>query len=168
MALSELLAALRRNAEAEAAEFEARAAADIDRLRADAQAEEATLRDSSLRDLEEQERRSTAMALGDAWLESQKLVLTARARLLERVFAAATQRAAGWRWREGERERLAARVAAARRLAGGREVTVEERDAGFILATRDGRLIIDDTVPSRLERRRDRLAQEIVRRVDAP
>lgn len=190
MALDELLAELRRTADATAAAVRADAEAEVARIRAAAATDSAGRRAVALEGVAAAEQNATALALGEARLAAQRVVLEARTRLLDRVFAAALERARSWSWREEDRRQLAERVSAALGFAGGRTAelccapdleapvraaagpaaTVRPDPAllgGFVLQTGDGLLRVDDTLPLRLERQRRTLAQAVMRRVDA-
>lgn len=182
MALDVLLDALERDARAEAGERRrvaqaeaeaviARAAAEVDRRRGMAMAELSDRRRVEVT----REAAATARAL-------TARVLEARAALLERIFAEAGERLR-WlpfsRWRErlpdlaretstflpGSDADLICDAEAGAELGpliagqpGPRVVIAPDAAPGLVGRTRDGRVLVDNTWPARLERSREALA----------
>jgi vacuolar-type H+-ATPase subunit E/Vma4 len=141
----------------------------------------------------ERERRAAAeLAVARSRRAARARLLAVRAGLLERVFAAATARLPDAAAGPAFRAELPARLAAARAALGDGPATlrgapsllatlrqmVKEGDGvavradpvvatGFVLASCDGALEIDETLATRLARRRQELALEIMRAIEA-
>ncbi len=191
MALEHLLAALERDATAEAERRLAAARAEAAAIRAAAE-ERLARRRAEVLDARAAELRGRAeRALGEARRGGRRLVLEARHRLLGRVLAAARARLPEAMATPEYRAALPAALGAALACAGDAAVVVRcppalaaavrdalprasgaavEADsgvrAGFTLATADGVLTVDDTLDGRLERLWPRLAPGVLARVE--
>jgi vacuolar-type H+-ATPase subunit E/Vma4 len=192
MPLDQLLAALERDATAQAERLVAEARATADRVTSAAAESIERRRGETLGAHEREQRAVVQAALTAARRTARRDVLEARERLLDRVFAVA--RAAlplaltHQVYRAALPERLAAALAcveeageaairvpatlsAAVRKAvpGNGRVTVRVDHAagsGFRLATADGTLEVDDTLETRLDAQRPRLARDVLRRLE--
>jgi vacuolar-type H+-ATPase subunit E/Vma4 len=192
MALDDLLAALERDAAAQAAAARAEAHAAADRIAHETDARLAGRRRDVLDARAETLRAAAALVLGDVRRRTRGQVLAAREALLERLMDAARARlpevARGTEYRAALPERLrealsylgdeAAVVRCPSALAGTvraalpveARATVVPDDAvgsGFRAARADGGVEIDETLEARLADLRPRLVIEILRRLDA-
>ncbi len=192
MALDDLLAALERDATAQAEAVRAEARGAADRIARETDARLAGRRRDVLEARAEALRAAAAVALGEVRWRARAQVLAAREELLDRLFEAAASRlpaavrgadyratlpgrlheALSYLGDEPAMVRcpsaLAATVRAA--LAAEARCTVAPDDAvgsGFRAATTDGTVEIDETLEARLAELRPRLAIEIQRRLDA-
>lgn len=192
MPLEHLLAALERDATAQAEHLVAEARATAALLTSTA-AQAIERRRGETREVHEREQRAVVQAaLSTARRAARREVLEARERLLDRVFAAARsalpQALAHRAYRAALPERLAAALAcveeggeAALRVpaalaadvraavSGNGRVTVSvDHDAGsgFRLTTADGILEVDDTLETRLDTQRPRLARDVLRQLE--
>jgi vacuolar-type H+-ATPase subunit E/Vma4 len=190
MALADLLAALEREAaaQAEARRAAARAAAAEIARSADERLERRRSEAALARETEL--RRAAETALDEARRAARRSVLDARERLLERVFAAARGLLPEAMARDGYRAVLPRHVADALRAVGDqpavvrcpdalgdavraalgprRDVTVETDPAappGITAGTTDGAVAVDNTLPGRLDRARPRLAIAVLARL---
>ena len=182
MTVAPLLAALRREAGAERERVLAEARAEADRVEAASRAAADGARAARLDAARARLRAASEPRLAERRRATRSSVLTARQRLLERVFAAARDGLA----RAGEdpayRDTIPARLERVLACVGGRPVDVQcapalagqlvavaaERGlavcsdpgirAGLRVATLDGALVVDDTLDGALERRRAELA----------
>jgi vacuolar-type H+-ATPase subunit E/Vma4 len=192
MPLDHLLAALERDATAQAERLVAEARATADRLTSAAAEAIERRRGETLGAHEREQRAVVQAALSTARRAARRDVLEARERLLDRVFAAARaalpQALAHQAYRAALPERLAAALAcveeageAALRVpaaiaadvrssvSGNGRVTVRVDPAagsGFRLATADGTLEVDDTLETRLDAQRPRLARDVLRQLE--
>ena len=189
MAVEQLLAALERDAAAQAERLRAeardratviiaRAAADVDRRR-----------ELALVRLDREQRVAMAREIMTAERTLRAQVLAARAEVIERVFAEASRRLARaaidvWEsiapglvadtlaYLEGHAAVLRCPGDAAHRVAGaanGKAVTVQAGAAnlpGVLGESGDGRVVVDNTLPGRLARMQDDLAIELSRRLE--
>jgi vacuolar-type H+-ATPase subunit E/Vma4 len=192
MPLDHLLAALERDATAQAERLVAEARVTADRLTSAAAEAIERRRGETLGAYEREQRAVVQAALSTARRAARRDVLEARERLLDRVFATARaalpQALAHQAYRAALPERLAAALAcveeageAALRVpaalaadvrtavSGNGRVTVRVDHAagsGFRLATADGSLEVDDTLETRLDAQRPRLARDVLRQLE--
>jgi vacuolar-type H+-ATPase subunit E/Vma4 len=190
VALEHLLASLEREAVAQAESLVADARARAATATAAAEARVAGRRRELLDERERRQRATAETALVAARRAARGRALEARARLLERVFAVASARLPSVIGEDAFRAVLPARLAAARACLGGAPAVLRcapslatelrrrakgdgvavEPDAavatGFLVATRDGAVEVDETLQHALERRRPRLALDVVRALD--
>jgi vacuolar-type H+-ATPase subunit E/Vma4 len=191
MALEHLLAALERDAAAEAERLLAAARAEAAAIRAAAEERVAQRRAAALGARAAELRGRAERALGEARRGGRRLELEARQRLLGRVAAAARARLPAAMAAPEYRAALPAALAAALACAGEAAVVIRcpvalvaavrdalpqgagaavEADAGvragYTLATADGVLTVDDTLDARLERLWPRLAPGVLARVE--
>lgn len=192
MPLDQLLAALERDATAQAERLLAEARATADRVTA-AAAESIERRRGETLGAHEREQRAVVQAtLSAARRAARRDVLQARERLLDRVFAAARsalpQALAHPTYRAALPERLAAALACVEAggeaevrvpaalaadvrtaVSGASRVTVRvdhDADSGFRLTTADGILEVDDTLETRLNAQRPRLVRDVLRQLE--
>jgi vacuolar-type H+-ATPase subunit E/Vma4 len=184
VSLDTLLASLEREADAEIARTLAEAQAAAAALTAEAEVRLAARRDTTVRRSTETRRAALERSLADARRTARERVLTARALMLDRVFAALADalpdvgRGAAYQASLAAELRealaftrdpcLAVRCAPAVAPALRREIARAERTVairpdpqvagGFVLASGDGRLEVDATLTTRLEQRRRGLA----------
>ena len=191
MSLDNLLAALERDATAQAERLVVQARAEADRLIAAADAAIARRRDEVLDGRERAQRGALEGVLSAARRAARRDVLEARDRLLDRVFTAARAELPRALAQPAYRATLAPRVAAALACVGDAEASFRcpaplakdlraaaaadgritvcvdpAAGSGFRLRTADGTLEVDDTLESRLEARRPRLARDALRRLE--
>lgn len=187
MPLEHLLAALERDATAQADALLADARAEAARITADAEARIAGRRRDVLGARERELRAAAEVALGEARRAARRTVLEARQRLLDRTFAAARGLFPETVLSAAYRAALPQQVAAALRcigdvpavircrealvpavreiVAGTKHVSVESDAAaapGFRLVTTDGAVEVDGTLDGRLERATSRLALAVL------
>jgi len=188
VALDELLAALTRDAQAEADRVLTTARAEAASIAAASETEvdrrRANVLDTRMAELEQDVER----ALSEARLAARREVLEARERLLDRVFAAVKEGLAGAldhpRFREGLPQRLAEGLSAfgpaetvvvaapprlaatVKRLLDGR-ASLEKDPAilGVCLRSADGAVRVDATLDARLDTRRRELARAALRQL---
>jgi len=191
MPLDHLLAALERDATAQAERLVAEARATADRLTSTAAEVIAHRRSETLGAYEREQRAVIQAALSAARRTARRDVLDARERLLDRVFATARaalpQALAHQVYRATLPERLAAALACVAEsgeatlrvpaalaadvrsaVPGNGPVTVlvdHAAGSGFRLATADGALEVDDTLETRLDAQRPRLARDVLRQL---
>jgi vacuolar-type H+-ATPase subunit E/Vma4 len=190
MGLEHLLDALERDATAQVEQLLARARADADqRTAAASEALERRRQDAHAR-LERSRHQDVEHAVALARRGARRSVLEARERFLERVFTAARAElaaaAAGPAYRASLPGALARALAAVgnetavircpealvadlRRLTpnGRASVVVDESTgSGFVLATKDGAVEVDDTLEARLEHLRPALARHILSQLE--
>lgn len=191
MALERLLASLEHEATAQADALLAQARAAATRVAA-ASAERAAVRKRETLDARERAQRMHAeLALARARRAARARVLEARARLLARVFAAAGDALAAAARSAAFTEALGQRLAAARvclgegdvvvrcapalvepirqLVRGQREIAVRADAAvatGFVMATGDGAIAVDETLATRLSRRQQELALAVMAALD--
>jgi vacuolar-type H+-ATPase subunit E/Vma4 len=193
MPLAHLLAALERDAAAQADALLAGARATAAAIARDADERLARRRSDVLGAREAELRAAAEAGLGEARRAARRGVLEARQRLLERVFAAARalfpRALADDAYRAALPEHLAqalsavgeeaavircadALVPAVRAALARKKHLAVQGDAaappGVTVVTADGAITVDNTLDGRLERLRPRLALEIVRRVGTP
>ncbi len=192
MPLDHLLAALERDATAQAERLVAEARATADRLTSAAVEAIECRRGETLGAHEREQRAVVQAALSAARRGARGDVLEARERLLDRVFAAARtalpQALAHPAYRAALPERLAAALACVEEggeaavrvpaalaadvrtaVSGNGLMTVRVDHAagsGFRLATADGTLEVDDTLETRLDTQRPRLARDVLRQLE--
>jgi vacuolar-type H+-ATPase subunit E/Vma4 len=192
MPLDHLLAALERDATAQAEHLMAQARATADQLTSAAAEAIERRRGETLGAHEREQRAVVQAALSAARRAARRDVLEARERLLDRVFAATRsalpQALAHQAYRAALPQRLAAalscvedageaalRVPAAlaadvrAAISGNGRVTVRvdhTAGSGFRLATADGILEVDDTLETRLDTQRPRLARDVLRQLE--
>jgi vacuolar-type H+-ATPase subunit E/Vma4 len=192
MSLDHLLAALEHDATAQAERLVVEARATAERLTSAAAEASERRRRETFGAHEREQRAVIQAALSAARRAARRDVLEARERLLDRVFAAARaalpQALAHQAYRAALPERLAAALACVEgagetalrvpaalatdvRAAVSRNgrVTVRVDQAagsGFRLATADGSLEVDDTLETRLDAQRPRLARDVLRQLE--
>lgn len=192
MPLDHLLAALERDATAQAERLVAEARATADRLTSAAAEALERRRGETLGAHEREQRAVVQAALSAARRAARRDVLEARERLLDRVFAAAraalSQALAHQVYRATLPERLAAALACVAEsgeatlrvpptlaadvraaISGNGRVTVHVdhgAGSGFRLATADGTIEVDDTLETRLDAQRPRLARHVLRQLE--
>jgi vacuolar-type H+-ATPase subunit E/Vma4 len=193
MALDHLLASLERDATAEAAALLTEAKAGVARVTAAAEAHVARRRAETLGVREQELRAAAELAVARARRAARARVLDARARAIARVFAGVQARLPAAAGSAAFHATLPARLAAARACAGDAPVAVRcapdlaphmrsalagaapavavQPDAaiatGFVLATTDGSLEVDETLEARLARRRQELTVDVARELEA-
>ena len=190
MALQDLLASLERDARADADTLLTEARARAAGLLSDADTRMTLRREETLHIAERARRAAGELAVALASRAARARVLEARARAIERVFAAVTAELPAALASPGYLQALPERLAAARgclgdtpaavrcappllpairALAGSPPLAVTADAAvgnGFVLAACDGSLAVDETLEARLTRRRAALVVEIARALD--
>lgn len=190
MALDHLLAALERDATAQAEALLAEARATAAAVTREADERVAQHRRDALAARESTVRESTESALAEARRESRRRMLDARQRLLDRAFAAAHALFPDAVNGACYRAALPRHVVEALEAAGHEPVVVRCRDAlvpvvqpivasqarvtvrgdpgvppGMVVTTTDGTMEVDQTLDGRLDRLRTRLALEVMARL---
>lgn len=193
MALEHLVGTLTREAEAEAAVIRAAAEAEAGAIRARSERACTARRTASGAAREDRRHAAVERAVAVARRVARGETLTARWRLIDRVFTAARANLGGAMERPEYRAALAREVEAALSCLGGRPATVRchpslspvleplvrarpgvrvQPDgavgAGFRAVSDDGSLDIDGTLEGRLASRAPRLAIEVAARIGAP
>lgn len=193
MPLEHLLSALEREARAQADALLAEARATAAQIAREAEERLAQRRGAVLGARAAELRRAAAAALAEVRWNGRRAVLEARQRLLDRVFAAAHALFAGAVAGEAYGAALPAHLTEALRsvgdepavircpaalaprvraaVAGREQVTVDADPAarpGIVVVTRDGAIVVDNTLEGRLERLRLRLAIAVLARLGSP
>jgi vacuolar-type H+-ATPase subunit E/Vma4 len=191
MALDHLLASLERDATTEAAALLANARTEAASLTAEAAARITRRREATLGTQELALRAAAELAVAQARRAARARVLDARARAIGRVFTAVEERLPAVAVSPPFRGALAARLAAARacigegpaaircapglapdlrrHIGGAKDLDVRPDPAvptGFVLASGDGTLEVDETLSARLARRKQELAVEVARALE--
>jgi vacuolar-type H+-ATPase subunit E/Vma4 len=191
MPLDDLVAAIEKNAEAQAAAELEEARAESARVTAAAEAEAAVRRTEYLAQKERECWAEVQVVLVAARREASRAVLTAQARLLDQIFAAAAGRLSAAMKTKAFRIALPAHVrealayidglsvvircpsaiadAVLAATAGGDNVRVEVDDGsppGVVVSSTDGSVSIDNTLPARITRLRPDLAVEIMKGIE--
>jgi vacuolar-type H+-ATPase subunit E/Vma4 len=186
--VEELRSSLEQEGRARIAAIGREAAAEAERLRADAAQAASRRREELLGRAELELRREARARVAEARREARRLALAARAELLERVFERAAEELAralaapsARAWLEARADEAlallpggASRVTASSELAAGLAQALEGREgvrveadpaqpAGFRASSADGAIVVDATVPSLIEQARTRLAAEVLR-----
>jgi vacuolar-type H+-ATPase subunit E/Vma4 len=192
MAIDHLLATLERDAAAVIDRLGTAARAEAEAIAVESQRRITERRATALAAREADARGAAAASLADVRRKARGQVLAARQRVLDRVFAGARSRLPEAGRGEAYMATLSAELAVALAslgdvasvircaapVAAALERLVADRpacrvepdagvDAGFIAATADGAIEVDATLASRLERLRDRLSLEVLRRFEA-
>jgi vacuolar-type H+-ATPase subunit E/Vma4 len=188
MGLEHLLDALERDAKGQIDQLLAQARAEADGVTAAAAAALAQRRAAAADAREHTRLLEVEQAVTRARRAARRLVLEARERLLERVFAAVRGALPAAAAGPGYRARLPAALAGALAAIGGGQAVIRcpaalapelERlrppatpavpvvvdpaaGSGFRLASADGAVEVDDTLESRLERLRPALARQVL------
>jgi vacuolar-type H+-ATPase subunit E/Vma4 len=191
VSLDHLLTALERDAREQAERVVAEARAEAARIAAEAEQDLARRRDATVGAHEREQHAHLEQALSESRREARREVLEARDRLLARVFAAARAVLPEAVGRPAYQSALPRRVEAAlAAFEGSEEVVVraspalasalgatasahaglrvwEDADigSGFVVATADGSLAVDDTLETRLAARRAALARDALRQL---
>jgi len=191
MALERLLSSLERDAAQQVDALLAAARARAERVTRTADEQDARCKSETLEARERAQRAAVELALARARRAARGRVLEARARLLEQVFGAARDRLPAAADSQAFRAALPARLAAARACLGDspaavrcapallpalRELSRETEGlalqpdpaiaTGFVVASCDGALEVDETLERRLRRRRPALAIAVLRALE--
>jgi vacuolar-type H+-ATPase subunit E/Vma4 len=185
VAMDRLVEALERNAAAELERLRSDAGAEAARIAAAAVNRIAAHRDETLGALARERRGALELELAEARRASRGRVLESRQHFLDRVFEAAAGLLPGAMSDREYQDTLASRIEEALRCAGDEDATIEVppelaafasnfagrgvrfdirsgASAGFIVTARGGKVKVDDTLRSRMERARAALAIEVV------
>ena len=186
MALEHLIEVLRHEADLEVTAVLEAAGTEADAIRSRTEADLAACHTAFLAAREADRRSAVELALGTARRDARRLVLDARARLVERVFGAALARFSDVLTTAQYRAGLAAQLADAleclanragvvrchselvpelRRLAGTRsgiKVLPDPTISGFKVLSEDGTIMIDGTLEGCLKRREMLIKQDVL------
>jgi vacuolar-type H+-ATPase subunit E/Vma4 len=190
VSLEVLIAELTRAAEQEAGRIRTSAVERASLIERTAQERARQRRDTELARLDSAQRLAVARDTAEAVRANRQALLQARSRLLEQVFARAAatladMEAPGYRqgipflvqatlrYLEGTpselhcRSDIASEVEAhCRNSTQVRVLPSADATAGLLGQSRDGRIVVDNTLPALLARRRSELAVEVARRLE--
>lgn len=197
MAIEQLLAALETNGAAQVEQVAAAARAEADAITAQARDQADRRRRAALETHERALRSTAALALAGTRLAARRTVITARTRLLERVFARAGAALDAVAASPAYRQQLPAAIAAALDCFGDEPVEIRCPPAlgkavragvaslpkkrasisvvtdravgpGFVVRSADGVVAVDDTLAARLERQHAALSLAALHALESP